>query len=190
MPEPHIIVLRRPVGPKGQEISELRLREPRTGEVLKASREMGRSLALALLTQVTGANEAAILALPGRVTDQALAHLMTFIEPVLTAPGNDASGEAPTEELLEEMTIDLVETIQVGTTWVPKLDLREPTLGELIKADRYEGMQRTVVLVALASGLPRSVIEMVPISDFAKAAAFVLGFTKGVQPDGGGSLAA
>jgi Phage tail assembly chaperone proteins, E, or 41 or 14 len=183
MPDPHIITLRRPVGPKGREISELSLREPRAGEVLKASRETGRGLALSLLTQVAGADIEAIQALPGRVCDRALDYLMTFVAPILAEPTEDA---APAEQP-DELTIPLAETLQIGTTWVSELNLREPTLGELIKGDKYEGMQRTVVLVALASGLPRAVIELVPISEFAKAASFVLGFTEAAPKSGGGS---
>ena len=144
MADPHVIALRKPVGPKGREISELRLREPTAGEVLKASRETGRGLALSLLTQVAGVDAAVIEALPGRVCDRALEHLMTFIDPIL----NEKPEDAPDEEL-DELTIDLAETIQIGTTWLSKLELREPTLGELIKADKYDGIQRTVVLVAL-----------------------------------------
>lgn len=179
MADPHVITLRRPVGPKGHEIMELRLREPTAGEVLRSSREIGRGLALTLLQQVTGADIAAIEALPGRVSDKALGYLMTFVEPILTDMG------AGTEDPADEMIIDLDETLQAGTTWVTKLDLREPTLGELIKGDKYEGMQRTVVLVALVSGLPRAIVEMLPISAFAKAASFVMGFT-GAAPAIGG----
>jgi hypothetical protein len=185
MPDPHIITLRKPVGPKGREITELRLREPRAGEVLKASRETGRGLALSLLTQVTGADIAAIQALPGRVSDRALEYLMTFVDPIIAAPNEDADEEPP-----EEMTITLAETLQIGTTWVSELKMHEPTLLELIKGEKYEGMQRVLVLVALASELPRAVIEMLPISEYAKAAGYVVPFMQGVRPSGAESSGA
>jgi hypothetical protein len=173
MPDPHIIALRKPVGPKGKEITELRLREPRAGEVMRASRETGRGLALSLLTQVTGVDGDVIEALPSRVCDAALDYLMTFVTP-LTAK---AKKKAPPSEPLDEMTVTLAETLQIGTTWVTELNLREPTLGELINGDKYDGIQRTVVLVALVSDRPRAVIELVPITEFTKAADYVLGFT-------------
>jgi hypothetical protein len=182
MPDPHIITLRKPVGPKGKEITELRLREPRAGEVMRASRETGRGLALSLLMQVTGVEMAVIEALPGRVSDRAFGYLMTFAEPILALETNDTP-----EDPLDEMTITLTETLQIGTTWVTELNLREPTLGEMIKGDKYDGLQRTVVLVALVSGLPRAVIEMVPISEFAKAAKFTNSFTEAAPMSGGES---
>lgn len=184
MPDPHVIALRKPVGPKGREITELRLREPRAGEVLRASHETGRGLAKSLLSQVTGNDISIIEMLPGRVCDRALNYLMTFVEPILAPPGDAVPEEPP-----EEMTITLAETIQVGTTWIPELSLREPTLGELIKGDKYDGVQRTVVMVALVSGLPRAVIELVPITDFARAAQYIHSFTEAAPKRGGDSSA-
>jgi hypothetical protein len=182
MPDPHIIALRKPVGPQGREISELRLREPRAGEVLKANRETGRGVALSLLTQVTGADGACIQALPGRTSDRALDYLMTFVAPILSdAPADQG------EELPDEFAVDLAETIQIGTTWVSKLELHEPTLMELIKVEKYDGMQRVLALVALASNQPRAVIELVPISDYAKAAGYVMPFMNGVRATGDAS---
>jgi hypothetical protein len=183
MREPHIIALSRPIGPKGREITELRLREPRAGEVLKASRETGRGLALSLLTQVTGADGAAIQALPGRISDRALAFLMTFVSPILAEDDDDKSPPEPPEEF----TVELAETIQIGTTWVSRLDLHEPTLADLIKVEKYDGMLRVLALVALASDLPRAVIEQVPISEYAQAASYVMPFMRGVPSAGGSS---
>lgn len=177
MPDLHIIKLRKPVG----EVTEIRLREPRAGEVLRASLETGRGLALSLLAQVTGHDVKIIQALPGRVTDRALAYLMTFVEPILADP---AEGESEQAEIPDEMTIDLADTVQIGTTWVNRLDLHEPTLGELIKVEKYDGMQRVFNLVALASGQSRHVIEMVPVSEYARAAAFVIPFMHGVPESG------
>lgn len=178
MADPHVITLRRPVGPKGHEITELRLREPRAGEVLKASREAGRGLALSLLTQVAGVDQAVIECLPGRVSDRALAYLMTFVDPILAEP-TEAPADPP-----DELTVDLRETIQIGTTWVPKLEMHEPTLKELIQVEKYDGMQRVLALVALASGQPRAVIEQVPISEYAQAANFCMVFMHGVPANG------
>lgn len=178
MPDPHIIKLRRPVGPKGAEVAEIKLREPRAGEVLRASRETGRGLALSLLAQVTGLDVGIIQALPGRASDRALAYLMGFVDPILAEPTE------PTAEPPDEMAVDLSETVQIGTTWVTRLDLHEPTLGELIKVEKYDGMQRVLNLVALSSGQPRAAIEMIPISEYAKAAAYVMPFMNGVPEIG------
>lgn len=184
MPDPHVITLRRPIGPKGHEITQLTLREPRAGEVLRASRETGRGLALSLLAQVTGLDGAVIQALPGRASDRALAYLMASVDPILAAPAED-QGEPP-----DEMTIELAETLQAGTTWLSKIDLHEPTLGDLIKVEKYDGMQRVLNLVALASGLPRAIIELMPISDYAKAANYCMIFMHGVPDPGADSSGA
>lgn len=181
MPNEHVITLKRPVGPKGKEITELRLREPTAGEVLRASRETGRGLALSLLTQVTGADTAVIEALPSRTADKAFAHLMQYVEPVLSEPEGD-------DEPPEEVTIPLRDTLNAGgTAWISELTLHEPTLSDLIKAEKYDGMQRVLALVALSSGLPRAVVEMIPITDYAKAARYVMGFIQGVPDSGSGS---
>jgi hypothetical protein len=105
---------------------------------------------------------------------------MTFVEPILAPPTDEPAAEPP-----DEMTITLTETLQIGTTWVTELNLREPTLGEMIKGDKYDGLQRTLAMVALVSGLPRAVIDFVPISDFAKAAAYVNSFTEAAPKRGG-----
>jgi hypothetical protein len=173
----HIIKLRKPIGLKGKEITEITLREPTAGEVLEASTKTGRGLALSLLSQVTGIDSGIIEMLPGRVSDKALGYLMTFVDPIL-------SDAVDAEEPPEELIVALDNTIEMGTTWVNELTLREPTLGELIKGDKYTGMQRTIALVALVSGQPRAVIERVPISKFATASRYVIGFIDAAPESG------
>ena len=185
------IRLAAPVEIACRRLEVLALREPNAGELLRAGKRPQADADAALLADVLGVPEqfeALAAAIPARVFRQALAlmepslHLFERIREASLLP----DGVATDADLPDTLTLPLPATIQIGTTWVDRLDLHEPNGLDIVRFQRAGGgtMESVVLLVSLAAGQPRAIIERVPVSVFSRAAAYALGFTIGVPQAG------
>lgn len=82
---------------------------------------------------------------------------------------------------MEDMkTITLRTPVTLGTATYDKLDLREPTAAQIVKAQR-EGavngaMASNILLIAEVSGVPKAAVERMGIRDVQEASRFLAGF--------------
>jgi hypothetical protein len=77
-------------------------------------------------------------------------------------------------------TIELAVPVEFGNTTYDKLELREPTVGEVTKAfDGKTGMAAGALLLSLVTGIPRGGIEKLPMRVFVEASDFLGHFTAG-----------
>ncbi|VVD75104.1 phage tail assembly protein [Pandoraea horticolens] len=89
----------------------------------------------------------------------------------------------------EEKTLKLRKPVKLGSddseVVYDKLDLREPTAGELDKATSTGGSNIGIgiVLIHLVSGLPKSAIEKLSQRDFTEANEYLAGFTDDGQTE-------
>ncbi|RJF83458.1 phage tail assembly protein [Azospirillum cavernae] len=90
-----------------------------------------------------------------------------------------------TDHLPDELVIELRKPIEVGSEVYMEIRLREPTAGEVEKAQKAligpnaSPTMSDIVMVSLVSGLPKPVVERIPYSDFEKAVRYLMGFTGG-----------
>lgn len=189
MTDPWTIPLAAPVEIGGKRFEALALREPAAGELLRATKRPAADQDAALLAEVLGIGaqfEALAAALPARAFRRAL----DLFAPALTDWGQvrapDMLPAASEAELPDMLTLPLPATIQIGTTWVDRLELHEPTGLDLIKFQRAGGgsLESLILLVSLAASQPRAIVERVPLTVFTRAAAYALGFIFGVPPAG------
>jgi hypothetical protein len=94
----------------------------------------------------------------------------------------DATNDADVRP--QTLTIELAKPIEFQKGAYQALALREPTVGEMRKADgqcrnsvNMETLRlRDIHLVAMVSGWPVPAVEMMPISKLEEASKFLLGF--------------
>jgi hypothetical protein len=183
------ISLPAPVEIDGKTLTELTLREPRIGELLRASGKDATEADATLLAEVVGVpGKSAELAaaLRARLFRKAFGKIAPFVKMLgeietgsLLPPGVKTEDDLP-----PTLTLALADTIQEGTTWVSKIELHEPTVGDQIKVERSSGLAAVILLVTLCSDQPRAIIERLPLSAFARAAAYCSGFIAGVPQAG------
>ncbi|EON14823.1 MULTISPECIES: phage tail assembly protein [Pandoraea] len=83
----------------------------------------------------------------------------------------------------DEKTLKLRKPVKLGSgeseVIYDKLDLREPTAGELDKATTTGGSNIGIgiMLIHLVSGLPKSAVEKLSQRDFTEANEYLAGFT-------------
>jgi hypothetical protein len=88
---------------------------------------------------------------------------------------------------LEETTIELSKPVSLGkgdaAVIYEKLELREPSAGELEKASRSDtSVGSAITLIGLITGIPRAAIEKISKRDLVAANRFLEGFTDAGQP--------
>lgn len=92
----------------------------------------------------------------------------------------------------EEFTLTLSKPVTIGSADNPvvyeKLDLREPTAGELEKASlgNVTNIGVAINLISIVSGVPRKAIEKIGRSDLMAANNFLEGFSAGQSGAGAG----
>lgn len=76
-------------------------------------------------------------------------------------------------------TIDLVPPVVWAGGTIDRLELREPTVGEMTKAfAKDQGLAGSTLLISLVSGAPRGACENLPMSKFKIATDFLGHFTE------------
>lgn len=76
------------------------------------------------------------------------------------------------------LTIELANPVEFANATYDKLELREPTAGEMVKSLTQTGLASTIALISLVSGVPRGAVEKMPISEVLKADDFLSLFTR------------
>ena len=85
----------------------------------------------------------------------------------------------------DTLTVTLGAPVSDGSKEYTEITLREPTVGEMVKATtNVSGIQSTVLLVSLVSGVPRAAIERVPMRKFAECSSFLDRFLRDDQATG------
>jgi hypothetical protein len=87
----------------------------------------------------------------------------------------------------DEITIELSAPVSIGkgeaAVIYEKLDLREPTAGELEKASRADtSVGSAITLISLITAIPRGAVEKIKKRDLVAANRFLEGFTDAGQP--------
>jgi hypothetical protein len=82
----------------------------------------------------------------------------------------------------EEITITLIKPVVLGkgadAITYEKLELREPTAGEIEKAQRADtSAGAAITMISLIAGIPRTVVEKICKRDLVKANTFLEGFS-------------
>lgn len=93
----------------------------------------------------------------------------------------DGDGETPRET---HKTLVLDPAIEVNGKRYDAVELREPTLSEMISAQKSSGLAATQELIRLVSGLPPLVVARIPISQALEADEFFGGFMRRFPPTG------
>jgi hypothetical protein len=82
----------------------------------------------------------------------------------------------------ETKTIELKEPVEFGKKTYDRLELKEPTALQMVQAQkegmRNGGLASDIVLIAQVSGVPKTAVEMMPISVVMEAARFLAVFTE------------
>jgi len=80
-------------------------------------------------------------------------------------------------------TIPLAVPLAFGDNSWTAIELREPTTGEVIRANKAgaTGLSADLVLISLVSGIPANLLEAVPISKAMEASRYLAGF---ISPPG------
>ena len=180
-----IIVLDPPIDSGGGRIMQLKLREPLTGEVLRAEVKLSAFLTPAtrhardiqLIAEVSGIPLDAARRLRVSDLNAAIAYLDEFVD---APPQADYTATRP-----PELEIPLVPPIELHSRRHDMLELREPLTGELEKAYAELGNGRDaesirkfqILLMALVSGCHRGIIERVPITILDEGFRYLAGFT-------------
>ena len=167
-----VLDLARPIEANGEKVASITLREPTVGDMIQAMEETDTGVAIKLLTLISGQDEAVIRGLTARDNAKAFVFLGKSMDAVTAL----RKVKANLDDAPATMTINLRAAIETSGKFCDRLELHEPTLGEIQKADHEEGIKRAVTLVSVVSGQIRAVIERVPMSEFAQASKYVMGF--------------
>ncbi len=179
----HTISLSPPLKVEGKgTVEKLHLREPTGGEVLKAERSLRkgvdaitvRSSQAELIASVASLDIRILAEVPIRQISEATAYLDSFI---------NLGAEAVTPEG-DEYSIELDEPVTHRGVKYERIDLREPKLGDVRKAESHLRLGATadairsyqLTLVAAVSEIPYDAIEQFPISDLNKAGEWLSSF--------------
>lgn len=169
-----------PVG-KGAKVSEIVLREPDLGEFDKALMVPSKITQVITLMALTSQVDAAIIR---RVPSSLMADAADFFAR-FTPQDGDVPAPAP-DDTSNTLTLELTKPIVVGSTSVSEITLREPTLGELERANQAKTAAGWVIaLIAQTAGISEHAARRVPISRMAEAARFFEGFLPPVPETGG-----
>lgn len=181
---PELIILDKPLEWKGEQFTELHLREPLTAQVLFASKVMGkratvvtvRDAQLDLVARIARWPAAAIGLLPVSVQDRAILYVTEFEENA-RRPMDETPDRTPELRLTFDPAIEAVGRSHVEMT------LREP-VG--VQRRRYDvtcergtpeaALQAEINLVGDVSEWSMAAVLKMPISKFARAADYLTGF--------------
>lgn len=175
----------------GGEISQLVITEPDALKLANAQRAIDASLnpeATALFSRdlvmaCCGIGQKVADLLPLSVTATISEQVMTGLREDVDAYEFDQSQDV----------IELEEAVQVGAVTYSEIPVREPTTGELIKANSHlrqsQGpaaeMRYNMSIVSQVSGIPITAIHKFPASVVMKAARVIEGFTSAGRGTGG-----
>lgn len=83
-------------------------------------------------------------------------------------------------------TIELLKPVKLGNITYSKLELREPTAGEMAKAERdsASSLDSVITLISLVAGIPRKAVEGLCQRDFSAADLYLAGFSAPGRPAG------
>lgn len=161
-----------PITVGDQSIPSLTIREPTVGDMLAAIEQTGTGVTIKLLALTSNQDEAVIRALPSRQSQKAFQFLGKFLEQVESV----IAVKAHAEMLPDTLTVSLRAPIETSGKYCDRLELHEPTLGELAKTDGDSGLKHAITLMSVSSGQIRAVIERMPITEFTEAARYLLAF--------------
>ena len=86
------------------------------------------------------------------------------------------------------LTVEFLPAVEFSGQTYDKLELREPTGGEVEKAYATGAqLKSTILLISLVSGVPRGAVEKVGISKIREASKFLEGFISEPGPETGGN---
>jgi hypothetical protein len=81
-------------------------------------------------------------------------------------------------EIIEEKTITLRKPVELGGVKYTAFDLREPTAGELSKANKAsDNVDVAISLISQIAKVPRGAVELICQRDFQEANDFLSSFT-------------
>lgn len=181
---PELIILDKPLEWKGEQFTELHLREPTVHQVLYSSKVMGnratRSTAYAaqvdLVARIAAWPAAAIDLLPVTVLDRAVVYVTDFEE-----RGRRPDSDDP--DLSPEMRLILSPAIHAVGQDHREMVLREPGVAQrkayIARSARETPeafLQAEIDMVAAISGWPTAAVLKMPIGKFARAADYLTGF--------------
>jgi hypothetical protein len=171
-----------PLKHEGTTCSEMTLREPTVGDVIKAEKafaleEGGQARRVrnsTLIAAASGVHIDLVRKMPASKFKEAAAYLNAFDAP--------ADPKAP-RNTDEELVIPLEQKIEKMGRIVDQLELREPTTGEVeasqrkLTANTSEAMRAMQVhLIALVAELPRPIVEAMPVSIINQGSRYLTGF--------------
>jgi hypothetical protein len=181
------IELETPIEWKGASYAKLDLREPTGGEVLKASRKNGMDFVLLMVQQVSGLPEQVVQQLPIRPVNQAMAYISSFLDAGKRKAPDGEDAEPQPDELIElesTKTIELAAPIEWNADVHTRIDLREPTAGELQKASSKGGMDYVLLMIHQVSGAPMQIVHQLPIRVVNEAMEYISDFLAAGQETG------
>lgn len=76
----------------------------------------------------------------------------------------------------DALTITFRKPIEHASVAYTKVDLREPTAGELAEADGVEGFASDVRLISVVGAMPEAAVRLIPAREFLQATRFLGGF--------------
>ena len=196
IPETLVITLDPPIEVNKALFAELSLREPTLSQVRDAHMKLDdaglpsigaqREYELAFVAAVSGKPRIVVDALPVRVLREAVGYLESWVK----APLLDVADEIETR-----LTVELSPPLKGPSGGeVHELVLREPTGGEMRKAEDLLGKQSVPLpgpvrryqarLIELVAGVSPWVVGQLPISKSKEAIRFLEGFERSAQATG------
>lgn len=78
----------------------------------------------------------------------------------------------------DQITLSLIKPVKLGDNEYSTLELREPTAGEMSRADKAgSAIDSTIALIYIIAKVPKPVVDRLCQRDFEAAASFLGGFT-------------
>lgn len=195
-----VIPLARPITKAGRSVSEITLSEPTAGQVRHCERLLRtptpygnyldaevRAYQIELVGRVSGIGDEIAGDLPVSKLDKAAAWLHEQF--IVSKRPKDWVADTESDQLV----IDLPAAIKVAEISYDQLILREPTSGEVKKAESSlranwgaeDKRRHDLWLVAYAAGIPYPAVEAMPISIVVKAYEWLENFTVASRRIGG-----
>ena len=84
----------------------------------------------------------------------------------------------------DTLTVTFAKPVEHASVAYAKLELREPTAGDLAQTDGLEGYTSDVRLVSVVAAVPEPAVRLIPAREFLQATRFLGGFLKPAPPTG------
>jgi hypothetical protein len=197
-PEPLAIDFAPPLKVGDGLLDRIVVREPKAGEVFFAERHFAarqaagapRKFERSIISKLSGVPEEALADLPLGVFTRLINYVNGFIDGGFEIePVDDAEAEINSTDGGSMLTISFDPPLSIKDAEYPTLNVSEPTLGQMAKAEislgdgnrqRVRLFQMALVTAAssLGQGAGTAVIDHLPISVLNRAATFCVGFSK------------